>query len=117
VNAYEAERARLRALPADDFDDEIYELVIATLDLDALYRVEQELWTALPMRDPSLDGDDLETVDRLCEASKVMIDRLVVRVLSDERRYVNHDPDPPSEAEAADCVLCRELRDAHLSRS
>ena len=115
MNAYDKEAARLRAMSQADFEDEIFERVIATIDLDALFGVEQELWSALPMRDANLDRDDVETIERVSDASKALIERLVARVMSDERRYVNHHG-VPSEEDAADCELCRQLREEHLSR-
>ena len=115
MNAYDKEAARVRALSQEDFEDEVFERVIATIDLDALFGVEQELWSDLPMRDASLEGDDHETIDRLGDAAKALIERLVVRAMSDERRYVNHGP--PSEADAADCELCRQLREDYLRTS
>jgi hypothetical protein len=115
VTAYDQEAARVRAMSQEDFEDEFYERVIATIDLDALFNIEQELWSSLPMRDASLDGDDLETIDRVGDISKALVERLVVRAMSDERRYVNHRP--PSEGDGTDCELCRQLREDYLRTS
>lgn len=112
MNAYQAECKRLRALTQQQFEDEVFERVMAAIDFGALYGVEQELWSALPMRDPSLEKDDMATLDKVCDASKAMIEQLVVRAMSDVRRYIRFGP--PSEEEAADCDLCRQLRDEHL---
>ena len=115
ATAYDAEVARLRAMSVDEFEDDVYERVLAGIDLDALFRVEQELWTELAMRDPTLEADDDATVSRMCAAARTTVDRMVVRALSDERRYIHWGP--PSEEMAADCPCCRMLRDDDLKRS
>jgi hypothetical protein len=61
-------------------DDLIYERVLSFIDLDGLFGFEQELWCAYEELGPG--------GDHVAVAAKTMIDRALVRLCEDPRRYM-----------------------------
>jgi hypothetical protein len=66
---------------ADLLDQVIYEQVLECIDLDALYRVEQ----SLTMLVGEIEG---VTADQICDLAEFMIDRALLRLPDDMRRYL-----------------------------
>ena len=82
-------------------DEVVYERVLALVDLDGLYRFEQELWFAF--HECGIEGDHVP------ELVKDMLDRALVRALGDPRRYATFGP--------PECSLCDEAeRDEKLAK-
>jgi hypothetical protein len=82
-------------------DDVLYERVLGCVDLAALFTVEFDLWVALSEQEP--DASD-EHTRRL---AKEMIDRALVRLVHEDRRYAMVRPF------GAECGLCEdELHDS-----
>ena len=76
-------------------DDLVYERVIACVDLDELYRFEQELWCALG--DCGLDADAVIT------ATDELIRIALTNVADDERRHVRHMSPASYETTLREC--------------
>ena len=81
-------------------DEVIYERVLGFIDLDGLFRFEQELWAAF---------DDCGFAEEVVpDLAKAMIDRALHRVPDDPRRYADIRAGLPFD----DCELCEaELRE------
>jgi len=77
-------------------DDVLYERVLGCVDLQALFMVEVELWVALSEQEP--DASD----ERTRRIAKDMIDRALVRLPDEERRYAMVWPF------GAECELCED---------
>lgn len=78
-------------------EDIVYERVLGFLDLDALYRFEQELWFAL--------GECGVEEAAIAEQAKAMIDRALARLADDPRRYASFEP-PGRDPFGFDCPDC-----------
>jgi hypothetical protein len=77
-------------------DQVIYEQVLACIDLEALYQVEQ----SLTMTVADFEGDG----DRAADLAKALVDRALLRIPDDVRRYLHAFGHPPF----AGCELCDE---------
>lgn len=78
-------------------DQVIYEQVLACLDLDALFRLEQSLTTLIGELDGIAD-------DRVCELTKAMLDRALLRLPDDVWCYLRAGDGPPGGG----CAACEE---------
>jgi hypothetical protein len=84
-------------------DQVIYEQVLECIDLDALYRLEQ----SITMMVGEIDGI---SDDRICDTATAMLDRALLRLPGDVRRYLRAANWPAQ----GDCELCEEeARTAH----
>lgn len=81
-------------------DEIVFERVLGFVDLDGLYRFEQELWCALG--ECGLDDDEI------AEEAKAMIDRALARIADDPRRYATFGPGPGEHPFGFDCPDCIE---------
>jgi hypothetical protein len=77
-------------------DQVIYEQVLACIDLDALYQLEQ----SLTMTVAEYEGDG----DRAADLAKALVDRALTRLPDDVRRYLHAVSGPPFGG----CELCEE---------
>jgi len=82
----------------------IYEQVVACIDLDELYALEQ----AITLLATELDGVG---PDRAPDLARAMLDAALRRLPDDLRRYLDAGGGPPFDG----CPLCEE--EAHASRS
>lgn len=80
-------------------DQVVYEQVLECIDLDALYRLEQSLTMLV---------GEIEGIpdDRICDLATAMLDRALLRLPDDVRRYLRAADWPPG----GDCELCEEER-------
>jgi hypothetical protein len=85
-------------------DQVIYEQVLACIDLEALYQLEQ----SLTMTVADFEGDG----DRAADLAKALVDRALLRLPEDVRRYLHAVSGPPF----AGCELCDEDQADHASR-
>ena len=76
-------------------DQVVYEQVLECIDLDALYRLEQSL--ALLVRD--IDG---VPGDQICALATAMMDRALLRLPADLRRYLGAAAWPRTGCELCD---------------
>jgi hypothetical protein len=67
-------------LAAKLLDDVLYQRVIDCIDLESLWRLEQELWASVYDSGPS-DDDSLRV-------AREMLDRAFARIQRDPRRYM-----------------------------
>jgi hypothetical protein len=74
-------------------DEVIYEQVLACIDLDALHQLEQ----SLTMTVADFEGD----ADRAADLAKALVDRALLRIPDDVRRYLHVVGSP-----FAGCELC-----------
>jgi hypothetical protein len=81
-------------------DQVIYEQVLACVDLDAMYQLEQ----SLTMTVADFEGDG----DRAADLAKALVDRALLRIPDDVRRYL-HAVSGPSPF--AGCELCDDEAD------
>ncbi|MBA3538245.1 MAG: hypothetical protein H0T79_01330 [Deltaproteobacteria bacterium] len=88
-------------------DEVIYERVLAMVDLDALWKLEQELWF-------ELDGIEGVDEDRIPELSKAMVDRALARLVGEPRRYmkVGQPADDDDDEDEDECAACHFSVDA-----
>jgi hypothetical protein len=77
-------------------DQVLYEQVLACIDLEALYQLEQ----SLTMTVADFEGDG----DRAADLAKALVDRALLRIPDDVRRYLHALGHPPF----AGCELCDE---------
>ncbi len=77
-------------------DDVLYERVLGCVDLQALFMVEVDLWVALSEQEPD------ESDERTRRVAKGMIDRALVRLVDEDRRYAMVRPF------GAECELCED---------
>jgi hypothetical protein len=75
-------------------DQVIYEQVLECIDLDALYRLEQSLTLMVGEIDGVPD-------DRICDTATAMLDRALLRLPDDVRRYLQ-----AADWSGGDCALC-----------
>jgi hypothetical protein len=80
-------------------DQVIYEQVLACVDLDAMYQLEQ----SLTMTVADFEGDG----DRAADLAKALVDRALLRLPDDVRRYLHAVSSPPF----AGCELCDDEAD------
>ena len=86
-------------------DEVIYEQVLTCIDLDALHQLEQ----SLTMTVADFEGDG----DRAADLAKALVDRALLRLPDDVRRYLHAVSGPPF----ASCELCEdEAREAREAR-
>jgi len=78
-------------------DQVVYEQVLECIDLEALCRVEQSLTLAVS----EIDGVPGE---QICDLATAMLDRALLRLPGDLRRYLGAANWPPPAA----CELCEE---------
>ena len=79
-------------------DEVVYERVLGFVDLEGLFAFERELWNAY---DEAEVADELEVPAMV----KAMIDRALVRVIDEPRRYLDFcGPADPFD----DCELCEQ---------
>jgi hypothetical protein len=88
------------AQAASLLDQVVYEQVLECIDLDALYRLEQ----SLTMLVGEVDG---VSADRIGELATAMLDRALLRLPDDVRRYLRAADWPPGGG----CELCKEEED------
>lgn len=89
-------------------EEVVYERVLSFLDLDELYRFEQELWFAL--------GECGIDEAAIADEAKAMIDRALARLADDPRRYASFEP-PGRDPLGFDCPDCAEEARASVNRS
>ena len=85
-------------------DQVIYEQVLACIDLEALYQLEQ----SLTMTVADFEGDG----DRAADLAKALVDHALLRIPDDVRRYLHAFGHPPF----AGCELCDEAGADQASR-
>jgi hypothetical protein len=76
-------------------EDVLYERVLGCVDLEALFMIELDLWVALAERDAA-DENDAKPI------AKAMIDRALLRLPDEERRYAAIRPF------GSECLNCEE---------
>jgi len=79
----------------EKLDDLVYERVLATVDLDALFMLEQELWCAL-----SHVGVNQTIVP---DCAKALIDSALARLVDEPSRYSKALTEAEYQAELEDC--------------
>ena len=89
------------AQAASLLDQVVYEQVLECIDLDALYRLEQ----SLTMLVGEVDG---VSADRIGELATALLDRALLRLPEDVRRYLRAADWPPDGG----CALCKEAEEA-----